>query len=308
VKRSIQFGIIVMATAASLATTARASEPEFLHATPPAASCSTSSVKFDLGTGAFTGTAENAEVPLGFSVNCDQQINSLSLTTPANPAHTGEAVMIYVTGLGRTDLPPDTSAQVTYPLGIAVDSAGNIYIADPTNNTIRKVSGGIITTVAGNGAPTSAGFLSSVWKDANIADTNNRQWWTVGLTIKDRKRAVFEFTPQNKVLQPYDDASMLFNIPPIEAVSVGFASNLAETGPTRQIVITDPFGTKRPKLLAVTKQQMKSDCGLPRPKHPFALHEISRMVSPIVFVNLTNAGIERHSVLSCTPFITPLRT
>ena len=36
--------------------------------------------------------------------------------------------------------------------GVAVDSAGNIYIADTVNDRIRKVSGGTITTVAGNGS------------------------------------------------------------------------------------------------------------------------------------------------------------
>jgi hypothetical protein len=35
--------------------------------------------------------------------------------------------------------------------GVAVDSAGNLYIADANNNRIRKVSNGVITTVAGNG-------------------------------------------------------------------------------------------------------------------------------------------------------------
>ena len=39
-----------------------------------------------------------------------------------------------------------------YPNGVAVDSAGNIYIADSSNNRIRKVDiNGVITTVAGNG-------------------------------------------------------------------------------------------------------------------------------------------------------------
>jgi len=46
---------------------------------------------------------------------------------------------------------PATSAQLAWPYGIAVDSAGNLYIADASNNRIRKVSNGIITTVAGSG-------------------------------------------------------------------------------------------------------------------------------------------------------------
>jgi sugar lactone lactonase YvrE len=46
-----------------------------------------------------------------------------------------------------------TSAKLNYPCGVAVDASGNIYIADRSNNRIRKVSAstGIISTVAGNG-------------------------------------------------------------------------------------------------------------------------------------------------------------
>jgi uncharacterized protein (TIGR03437 family) len=46
---------------------------------------------------------------------------------------------------------PATSAQLYAPFGIALDSAGNLYIADSGNNRVRKVSNGVITTVAGNG-------------------------------------------------------------------------------------------------------------------------------------------------------------
>ena len=51
-----------------------------------------------------------------------------------------------------------TSARFNFPVDVAVDSAGNVYVADTNNHTIRKItSGGIVTTFAG-----SAGVSGSV--------------------------------------------------------------------------------------------------------------------------------------------------
>jgi trimeric autotransporter adhesin len=65
-------------------------------------------------------------------------------------------VIATVAGNGTTgfsgDSGPATSAELSGPEGIAVDSAGNLYIADTANNRIRKVTGGTITTVAGGGS------------------------------------------------------------------------------------------------------------------------------------------------------------
>jgi uncharacterized protein (TIGR03437 family) len=45
-----------------------------------------------------------------------------------------------------------TSAKLTLPAGVAVDSAGNVYIADYGNSTVRKVDAkGNISTIAGTG-------------------------------------------------------------------------------------------------------------------------------------------------------------
>ena len=45
-----------------------------------------------------------------------------------------------------------TSAELNQPAGLAVDSAGNLYIADSNNSAVRKVTPqGIISTVAGTG-------------------------------------------------------------------------------------------------------------------------------------------------------------
>ena len=43
-----------------------------------------------------------------------------------------------------------TAATLNLPVGVAIDSSGNLYIADSENDVIRKVSGGNISTVAGN--------------------------------------------------------------------------------------------------------------------------------------------------------------
>ncbi|HEY5609740.1 MAG TPA: hypothetical protein VIL97_00925 [Thermoanaerobaculia bacterium] len=49
---------------------------------------------------------------------------------------------------------PATQARLANPSGLAFDPDGNLYIADSGNNRVRKVdASGIITTVAGNGAP-----------------------------------------------------------------------------------------------------------------------------------------------------------
>jgi streptogramin lyase len=87
---------------------------------------------------------------------------------------------------------PATNAELNGPFGLAVDSSGNLYIADSTNCVIRKVDpSGNITTVAGSyalagtwagdsGPATSAGLNSPLGVAVDlsgniyIADTNNQ--------------------------------------------------------------------------------------------------------------------------------------
>jgi sugar lactone lactonase YvrE len=53
---------------------------------------------------------------------------------------------------------PATNALLNQPGGVAVDAAGNFYVADLGHNAIRKVwANGVITTVAGTGEPGDSG-------------------------------------------------------------------------------------------------------------------------------------------------------
>jgi uncharacterized protein (TIGR03437 family) len=53
---------------------------------------------------------------------------------------------------------PATAATLNTPIGLAIDAAGNVYIADTQNNRVRRVNpAGVITTVAGTGRVGSSG-------------------------------------------------------------------------------------------------------------------------------------------------------
>ena len=68
-----------------------------------------------------------------------------------------------------------TSAQLNSPWGVAVDSAGSLYIADYYNNRIRKVSNGIITTVAGNGAGAVSGVGNFASSGKSVGDSERQR-------------------------------------------------------------------------------------------------------------------------------------
>lgn len=87
-----------------------------------------------VGSGVFLPVALEAQAP------------QYTISTMAGNASSG--------GGYSGDNGPANQAQLANPCGIALDSSGNLYIADQANERIRKaIPGGNITTVAGNGTP-----------------------------------------------------------------------------------------------------------------------------------------------------------
>ncbi len=72
-------------------------------------------------------------------------------------------VITTVAGNGRQGFSGDggaaTAASIDSPSGLAVDAAGNLYIADTHNHRVRRVAAatGVMTTIAGTGAETFSG-------------------------------------------------------------------------------------------------------------------------------------------------------
>ncbi|MFD0712155.1 S-layer homology domain-containing protein [Paenibacillus sp. GCM10027626] len=113
------------------------------------------------GTGGYSGdggpaTSASLNNPYGLTID---SIGNLYISDYSN--HSIRKVDVSgkistVAGMGRDgysgDGGPATSAQLSYPDGVAVDRSGNLYIADKGNHRIRKVDTlGTISTVAGTG-------------------------------------------------------------------------------------------------------------------------------------------------------------
>ena len=110
------------------------------------------------GTSGFLGdggAATNAELNYPVSVIFDASGNLLIADASNNRVRKVDTNGIITTiAGGGTNFADNVAATNSslFPLGIALDAAGNLFIADNGNNRIRKVdTNGIITTVAGNG-------------------------------------------------------------------------------------------------------------------------------------------------------------
>ena len=84
----------------------------------------------------------------------DSGNNVVRLVAPAGTITT-------VAGTGSPGFSGDdgaaASAELNFPIGVAIDVSDDLLIADAGNNRIRKVSGGVITTIAGTGTPGHSG-------------------------------------------------------------------------------------------------------------------------------------------------------
>lgn len=114
-------------------------------------------VKVDAKTAAISVAVANVSV-YGLAVDAGGNVYFSDIfSNQVRRVAAGSATAIVVAGTGvegfSGDGGPATAAQLNQPTGIAVDVAGNLYIADNDNNRVRRVDAatGVISTIAGSG-------------------------------------------------------------------------------------------------------------------------------------------------------------
>ncbi len=139
------------------------------------------------------------QFPIGVAVDsflnlyiADGDNNRIRKVTPSGTIRT-----VAGGGAGRFsgDGGPATAAALNIPEDVALDAAGNLYIADAGNNRVRKVdSNGTITTVAGTGAdgfsgdggPSTSAMLNFPWGLA----TNSAGYLFIADRVNSRIRVI----------------------------------------------------------------------------------------------------------------------
>ncbi len=123
----------------------------------------------DIGSGDSASGAVQFNQPAGITIDgagnifvADSGNHTIRQITPAGVASTLAGLAGAPGGMDGTN----SKARFFFPMGLATDGGGNVYVADFFNNTIRKVTpSGLVTTIAG---------LAGTWGSADGANSTAR--------------------------------------------------------------------------------------------------------------------------------------
>jgi sugar lactone lactonase YvrE len=134
---------------------------------------------------------------------------------------------------------PATNAHLYYPSGVAVDSLGNLFIADDDNNRIRKVdTNAIITTLAGIGPSGSAGSYSGDGGPAANASLN----YPSSLVLDNSGNLFFADSGNNRIRKITLPSNPTLTLADVGAANAGNYS----------VVVSSPYGSVTSAVATLT--------------------------------------------------------
>jgi len=183
-----------------------------------------------LGSADGTGSAARFYFPSGIAVTtagnlfvADQQNQTIRKVTKAGVVTTLAGTVGVTGSVDGTG----TNARFYYPFGIAVTTAGNVFVADTYNHTIRKItSTGIVTTFAG-----SAGNIGSADGTGSAARFN----FPFGIAI-DKAGNLFVADSENSTIRKVTSVGVVTTL----AGSAGAPGSADGTGSAARF--DDPYG------------------------------------------------------------------
>jgi sugar lactone lactonase YvrE len=177
-------------------------------------------------------TAARLNTPRGLAVGADGALYVADSTNNKVRVVDAGGTITTFAGTGAVgymgDEGPATLAKLSHPVGVAVDAAGRVYIADRGNDVIRRVDSGIIDTFAGNGM---AGYSGDTGPGASARLASPSD---VAVTPAD---VVFIADANNHVIRRVDAAGVITTF-----AGTGVPGYTGDGGPAASATLRHPIG------------------------------------------------------------------
>ena len=150
-----------------------------------------------------TGTTARFNLPTGITCNAQGDLYVSDLGSHLIRKITAAGVVTTLAGQVNVSGSSDgsgTAARFFKPAGLAIDSVGNVYVADMGNSTLRKISAsGVVSTLAG--LPTIDGLMDGTGSNAWFAEPQALTLDSAGnIYVADTANAVLrKVTPEGLV-------------------------------------------------------------------------------------------------------------
>ena len=181
------------------------------------------------------GSATNAQVYYPFDLSVDAASRLLIADGVNDRVRRVDAggVITTIAGGGSTQKLGDggtaTNASLSTVMGIALDSSGNLFIADSYNNRVRKVdTSGIINTVAGTGIP---GFFGD-----DGAGVNGVLFYPSGIAFDKRGNLFIADQMSNRIREVFPNGQI---VTVAGRPSPGYSG---DGGPATNARLNNPYG------------------------------------------------------------------